>query len=135
MDYTETCTSLGPTCRVGGPPAGGKDPRCPFMKGHHDTIADDVTQSISTWTYSSSSQSWQNAGWRAQSVIVCSVGCLNLQCKTSLIPSRCVFRFLDDLISTRSGPVLPLAVVQQDIFAYRRRQVSCAMLIGNYFVL
>ena len=26
VDYTETCTSLGPTCRVGGRPAGGKDP-------------------------------------------------------------------------------------------------------------
>ena len=33
VDYTETCTPLGPTCRVVGRPVGGKDPRLPFMKG------------------------------------------------------------------------------------------------------
>ena len=38
VDYTETCsTPLGPSCQVGGHPAGDKDPHCPFMKGHHDT--------------------------------------------------------------------------------------------------
>ena len=37
VDYTETCTLLGPSCRVGGHPAGGKDPRRRFMKQRDDT--------------------------------------------------------------------------------------------------
>ena len=37
VDYTETCTLLGPSCRVGGCPVGSR-PHHPFMKGCHDTM-------------------------------------------------------------------------------------------------
>ena len=53
----------------------------------------------------------------------CSVGYLNLWYKTSLVPSQCVFRFLDDLIPITPGPVLPLVVAQLDILVYRRCQL------------
>ena len=36
MDYTETCTLLGPTCQVGGRPVGGKTPS-PIHEGAFTT--------------------------------------------------------------------------------------------------
>ena len=57
VDHTETCTSLGPTCRVGGRPARGKDP-LPIHEG--------ASRHVSSYTSSDCKDTGASGGSRGR---------------------------------------------------------------------